>query len=445
MSGPKVVRIVSREEMLAICRGLLARVDAALAEWAGTDGVSEDDLAVVRRRREELGRLLDAGRFLDLQKQVPREEAFLRSDRATRAAQAAAAAAQEKAAERRRGEAGRALLAALRRQGAALEPQLERALDATAGGAPDPAAMRRGFALLTAGSGAEVGLDQERARSLKDGDDRASFADWLARQPMPPSDPAIERLEARLAELAGAAGREAAAPLTARLQRAQEEAPPRRGLLLDSLEMDLGLALAEAKRRADLDQEIRLVFAELSEGGSPALVAFEERRRASDALEALGALLIEARETLAREREGRGAAARRSAVLEALSGLGYEVREGLATAWVQEGRVVLRKPAQPGYGVEISGDPAAARLQMRAVALTGDTAGPDPARDRDAETLWCGDVAALQTRLAAEGGGLTIEKALPIGATPLKRVAEPTASRTEAREGPGQRTLPPLR
>ncbi len=442
MSGPKVVRIVSREEILALCRGLLARVDAALAEWAGADGVGEADLAVARRRREDLGRLLDAGSFLDLQKQAPREEAFLRSDRTARAARAAAAAAQERAVERRRSEAGRALLAALHRQGAALDPQLERALDAVAGGALDPVAMRRGFALLTAGSGAEVGLDRERARSLKEGDDRASFSDWLARQPKPPSDPAVERLEARLAELAGVAGREAAALLTARLQRALEEVPPRRGLLLDSLEMDLGPALAEARRRADLDQEIRLVFAELSEAGSPALVTLAERRRASDTPEALDSLLSQARETLTREREARGAAARRLAVLEALSGLGYEVREGLATAWVEEGRVVLRKPAQPGYGVEISGDPAAARLQMRAVALTGGTAGPDPARDRDAETLWCGDVAALQTRLAAEGGGLTIEKALPIGATPLKRVVEPTASRTEAREGPGQHTFP---
>jgi hypothetical protein len=445
MSGPKVVRIVSREEILALCRGLLARVDAALADWAGADGVSEADLVVARRRREDLGDLLDAGRFLDLQKQAPLEEAFLRSDRAARAAQAAAAVAQERAAERRRGETGRALLAALHRQGAVLDPQLVQALDPMPGDAPDPAAIRRGFALLTAGSGAEAGLDRERARNLKEGDDRASFADWLARQPPPPSDPAIERLEARLAELTGAAGQEAAAPLAVRLQRAQEEAPPRRGLLLDSLEMDLGLALAEAKRRANLDQEIRLVFAELSEGGSPALVALEERRRASDALDALGALLVQARETLARERESRGSAARRSAVLEALSGLGYEVREGLATAWVEEGRVVLRKPTLPGYGVEISGDPAAARLQMRAVALMGGTAGSDPARDRDAETLWCGDVAALQARLATEGGGLTIERALPVGATPLKRVAEPTVPRTEAREGPGQRTLPPLR
>ena len=33
MSGPKVVRIVTREEILALCEGQLARVDAALADW----------------------------------------------------------------------------------------------------------------------------------------------------------------------------------------------------------------------------------------------------------------------------------------------------------------------------------------------------------------------------------------------------------------------------
>lgn len=33
MSGPKVIRIVTREEILEICRGQLARVDAALEHW----------------------------------------------------------------------------------------------------------------------------------------------------------------------------------------------------------------------------------------------------------------------------------------------------------------------------------------------------------------------------------------------------------------------------
>jgi hypothetical protein len=34
---------------------------------------------------------------------------------------------------------------------------------------------------------------------------------------------------------------------------------------------------------------------------------------------------------------------RRRAVLEGLAALGYEVSEGMATAWVDSGRVVLRK------------------------------------------------------------------------------------------------------
>lgn len=44
MSGPKVVRIVTREEHEAICRGMLARIDAALEQWAET-GRRNDCLA----------------------------------------------------------------------------------------------------------------------------------------------------------------------------------------------------------------------------------------------------------------------------------------------------------------------------------------------------------------------------------------------------------------
>jgi hypothetical protein len=38
---------------------------------------------------------------------------------------------------------------------------------------------------------------------------------------------------------------------------------------------------------------------------------------------------------------------RRRAVLEGLASLGYEVSEGMATAWVEGGRVVLERPLVP--------------------------------------------------------------------------------------------------
>ena len=71
---------------------------------------------------------------------------------------------------------------------------------------------------------------------------------------------------------------------------------------------------------------------------------------------------------------------------------------------------------------------------------TGTSQGADTARDKDAETLWCGDVSALRVLMTAAGGRLEIERALPIGATPLKRVADPlSADRDTEREGRSDR------
>ena len=58
---------------------------------------------------------------------------------------------------------------------------------------------------------------------------------------------------------------------------------------------------------------------------------------------------------------------------------------------------------------------------MRVVAF--DEGPPDVARDRDAEVLWCGDVDKLSKSLAKTGAALVIEKAHPVGATPVKRVS----------------------
>jgi hypothetical protein len=118
---------------------------------------------------------------------------------------------------------------------------------------------------------------------------------------------------------------------------------------------------------------------------------------------------------LDRIRKANDTEARRRVVLKGLSGLGYEVTEGMSTSWAHEGHVVLRKAASPNYGVELSGNPDAGRLQMRAVAFESDGTGPDPRRDADAETIWCGDVGRLGERLAGLGGGLVIEKARPTG------------------------------
>lgn len=82
MSGPKVVRIVTREEIIATCQAHLARLDAAArayAEFCQKRGLaSGDELAALEKRRIALHALLAAGRFLDLQKRVRRKSLILR-------------------------------------------------------------------------------------------------------------------------------------------------------------------------------------------------------------------------------------------------------------------------------------------------------------------------------------------------------------------------------
>lgn len=103
-----------------------------------------------------------------------------------------------------------------------------------------------------------------------------------------------------------------------------------------------------------------------------------------------------------------------------LAGLGYEVKEGMATAWAKDGRVVLKNPRMPGYGIEFSGAPDATRLQARTVAFTAER---NNLRDRDAETIWCGNFGKLSEIVAKSGGRIDLEQAQPIGSMPLKVVA----------------------
>lgn len=430
MSGPKVVRIVTREELVAICEGHLARVEAALAEWIRVgqrnDSVSEKEVDAAKARCAALRNLLQRERFLELQKQAPQEVGFLQSDQEQRLVQQAARAAEVRSSGRRQQEAARALLAALRRTGKPIDGRLESALTAAASGRPDPGAMAEGFALMSEERQTLSEEHRELAQKLKDGTQVMTLDTWLAAQPKATTDPAAERLELRLAELSLLAGPEALVGMEPRLRTALDEpSDARRALLLDSLEVDAGRALKDARRHRELEGSVRLALAELAQSQSSELPALSARRQGATSADDLAAILAQANEIVRRERERMVARARCSAVLAALSGLGYEVTEGLNTAWVDQGRVVLRKPAQPGYGVELNSDSDATRIQMRVVAFGDGTTGPDPSRDKDAETLWCVDVESLRSRFGQLGGSFVIERARAPGEFAVKRLEDP--------------------
>lgn len=441
MSGPKVVRIVTREEIVAICEGHLARLDAAADEWIRVgrrNGVLTDaEISATESRREALRGLLARGRFMELQKAVPDEVSFLQANQEERLVRAATERAKARTALRQAEAVAASVLKALERRGAAVPADLRAELeDAAAGRSHGAEAISRAFTLLSSEKDSAVSENQRRlAEALKEDDDRQSFAQWSATQTKGVEDEGSARLHFRIAELAVILGEEAATEFEGRLRQISSSEPPsRRALLTDSLEVELARAVAGAKVRAGVQSRLRMLAAELSQSGSESLA--EVSRTIEAGIEGRTEVLLdmekEGRAALSRFHEEAAARARRTAVLKGLSELGYQVSEGMETAWARDGKVVIRRAAQPGYGVEIGGRVESGRVQMRTVAFRSAVAPAEEARDRDAETIFCGDVTKLRAGFAEKGGEVVVERALPVGAVPLRVVTETSDDRDDS-------------
>ena len=146
--------------------------------------------------------------------------------------------------------------------------------------------------------------------------------------------------------------------------------------------------------------------------------------------EAAAKLTSEITELIASERKTLAAAAKRRAILTTLTELGYEVRDGMETAWVNDGRLVMRRAANPEMGVEVKGAVGADQLQFRPVRFGAVDAKSDRANDRDIEALWCSDFNKLHKRVQAEKGEFKIEKTMSVGAVEVLFVAEREGSET---------------
>lgn len=425
MSGPKVVRIVTREEAIATCERDLQRLDKALARWENQASrlaqLSDAERAAAHARRASLHALLEQERWLDVQLQVKIESEFLKRDLAEREERAIRQAAESRQQHRRLQENASALLQALDAKPDAASAALRQTLQALADGAlrdDAEALLAQGFAAL-ASAPAEERLSEaqhELAQRLKTDETPITLEQWRARQQQDaPREQRLARIDRHIAELQLLQGEASAQAFLERLARAEaEQRPERRNLLLDSLVLDLAQAAREHQQQRQRLEHLQDLASEVAALGAAACQPDSDPQQLAELTERCNAILTA-------HLQQQAALARRQAVLQGLASLGYEVREGMATAWAQTGRVVLRKPATPGYGLEVGGKADSGRLQLRAVALN---ANRDSQRDRDIETLWCGEFQRLQALLAAQGGELSVERALGVGEVALKEIGE---------------------
>lgn len=434
MSGPKVVRIVTREEMIARSEAYLRQLEAVTAHWEQQSKkigeLTDSDLVATRSRGAQVRALLANDRFSDIQREVIAEVAFLKRDLVEREQRVIERAAEKRRYSRRIQENAASLLVAIsQRSITASDDLLDRINELARGNVHDEAEaiLAGGFALLVPTlEDPSVSAEQRAlAHQLNEEAAPTTIGEW-SRQNANTStrDERESRIDRYISELEVFGGIELSRHYIERLRTAStEERVQHRNLLLDSIVLDLAQATRSGQRQREALGELNEVSVELSSipGETAANLLAKVRLLQPDSdIALIESLLTSCRAAVTDHEQHESSLARRRAVLEGLASLGYEVREGMATAWAESGRMVVRKSSTPGYGVELAGRADNGRLQVRAVALTQDH---DKRRDKDIETIWCGEFKKLQGHLSATGCNLTVEQARGVGEVPLKIVA----------------------
>ena len=363
MSGPKVVRIVTREELVAACNAHLARLDAAIRQWTKTgqrnEVLADSDIATVTGRRDQIAQLLKADKFMEVQKQAPLEIDFLKRDTQIRLELAAKRVFETRQRDRRNGEAGRVLLAALEKVGQDIPNDLRRTLENASGeGIAIDAAFSQAFGLLNPDRPGKVtDLQSHLAAYYGEGEARQMFPDWLAKQANAYTA-TFHKLDIALSELGTIGDSATVATFAQRAEGlASQPVDDRTPLLVDSLVIDIRVTLKAARVAKDLFDQLALLEAEVAhfpDAKARIFLTRIEMAVESRDIEATKELVADVGAWLDEQKRATTAAARREAMLKGLSELGYAVNDGLETVWAQDGKVVLRKASSPDYGVEIS-------------------------------------------------------------------------------------------
>ncbi len=433
MSGPKVVRVVTKEELIGRCESAMARLSSACRDLSKAadraDALSSDLQATILRVQQDLKTEMNAGRVHGLQVRIESAEAFIRSEKERVFAEAQRRLEQQREKQRLLVAGAKTLAAALEVSNPEMAEQLLRASeDQTLTKQNKEEALSR---LISAAYSAlskriqveSLRTDASLAQRLASGMTEESLSAWLAKNAVVPAvDARLGKLLVQI-ELLGV---EPAAALKERAGEIEKESDDaRRALLTDSLIIDLAAVVRQEQRLGDVTAkadaaQIRLEQIRSAECQSAhAQLQLAMQRGQLDLIEAALEL---ADKVLASEDAQLAAESRRAAVLDGLRTLGYRVDQTMVTAWSSKGRIVVAKPGVADYGVEIGATPDAQTMQVRLVGASVPSTPRSRDRDTKMETTWCSEFSKLQKLMASVGSEIQIKKAIGVGVEPVRSV-----------------------
>lgn len=435
MSGPKVISIVSLEEIIETCQIWLARVDAEIEEWS-TIGrrnsvITKADEVAVRESSEMLLRMLESGQYVQLQKEAPILINRLQTDMDQRLEKAAASHVVQQQITRSLRITASTLMQKAANSGIELPREVLVVLDQVSHGkCEDVAAIELAISQtmsLTDSSSKNVPLQSQVIQDIIAGAKTESLDDWIRRSGMSmPTEKRVLSAEKLISQIGAIDEQFAENDYRMRLfdLDAMTEST-QRVLKLDALCLELKRLLEETTRWTAAQKDLVELSKEAEVTGDVSrlktqFAEFSKLRQSGD-INAAEALINQLRQTLDTLSLERSAEKKRSALVQGLSELGYTVNLEMTKVWADARQLVIRNAEDPTKGIELSGDFEAGKCQVRVVAFDGDGIR-DANQDRIAEEQWCGSLASLQSRLADLGASLKVEKATAAGAVPLKVV-----------------------
>ncbi len=443
MSGPKVLRTITLEELVEMANIQMAVVDLALRRWRAE--VSDTDVDVDARCHS----------FLTDRTFVEAAVATGQPDEIVRRANVVIAAIDHDIDRMR--DAGYVQQAKIKTQQRSLQfmsqsllkrcrefainipnDQLAILQSASAGQITDSGKVSKviSHCLDQTIKSNDQGIRSSQgalASLLQDGTHPVSASDLLKRMEYEGQDPRIHVADRQIAELRKHGDIQAAERYEQRLGELVDPSATvessQFSLSLDSLGVELATRVKRARALSDirrkLESEIAAAAVTQDTADCQSMFAAASIAIERGKIEAACEQLRKIREILDSRHQSRAIQAGRTAILQGLNQLGYAVQEGMATSWADNKRLVIQHPAKPGIALELAGSSESVRIQTRMVAVEG--VHRDSQSDRDVELNWCSEVQTLQASLAKSGCHVEIEKALPAGAHPLKVVANTSA------------------
>ncbi|KTD47813.1 hypothetical protein [Legionella quateirensis] len=445
MSGPKVVRVITKQEVIAICRGRIDTLQDTIAQWrkfaTKHDALTAEEETSVEKRLSAIIKMFENEQFNDVQKKCNDEISSLKRDVSRIREAAIVKAVQERSTRRRLQYSAETLIKFLETEKHQIPEELLNITSSiiTADEAELTAinsTLCRILNLYILGSNeiqTMTPLQKELSKKLSEGEKLQTLADWKINHSMETKETeANQRLDKLLAEIECLNNEVATKKFVERLTFiTKEPSSNQRSLLTDSLIIDLIEYSKEQKEIDNALESMREIHSELKILDSLPAQNLEKmfvKAIETNDLSLIKNLTEKGIELIKIESKYLLGMARREAVLKGLSELGYEIRESMATAWVKNGRLIVKKPNEQNYGVELGAIEEAERMQIQLVSFQESSSS----QDIEKETIWCSEFSRLKSLLEKAGSSLLIEKALPVGSKPLKQVKEPSQLATRS-------------